>query len=54
MKSVFKKCKDKIGYQLLTDETYSAIIKNLEGEDYKVNSYLMILRNNKITVYHGK
>lgn len=52
MKSVYKDCKDRINYDLLTDDTYSAVIKNSEGEDYNVNSYLMILRNNKITVYH--
>lgn len=52
MKSVFEKCKDRIGYSMLTDETYSAVIKDTEGEDYKVKNYLMILRNNKVTVYH--
>ncbi len=54
MKSVYQKCKDRIGYNVLTDDTYDAIIKNAEGEDYKVKNYLMILRNNKVTVYHRK
>lgn len=54
MKSVYQKCKDKIGYTVLTDDSYEAIIKDAEGEDYKVNNYLMILRNNKVTVYHRK
>ena len=54
MRSVFKNCKEKINYELLTDDSYSAVIKNGEGEDYNVNSYLMILRNNKTTIYHRK
>ena len=52
MKSVFKNCKERINYELLTDDSYSAVIKNSEGEDFSVNSYLMILRNNKTTVFH--
>lgn len=54
MKSVYQKCKDKIRYTILTDDSYEAIIKDTEGEDYKVKNYLMILRNNKVTVYHRK
>ncbi len=54
MKSVFTKCKEKIGYDLLTDDSYSAVIKDSDGNDYKVKNYLMILRNNKVTVYHRR
>jgi len=52
IKSVVEKCKNKIKYSILTEETYSAIIKDTEGNDYNVNSYLVILRSNKIAVYH--
>jgi hypothetical protein len=52
IKSVFDKCKDRINYSVLTEDSYSAVIKDADGNDYKVNSYLMILRNNKITVFH--
>jgi len=52
IKSVVEKCKNKINYSVLIEETYSAIIKDTEGNDYNVNSYLMILRSNKIAVYH--
>lgn len=54
MKSVFKKCKDQIGYELLTDEIYKAVIKDRDGNDYPVKNYMMILRNNNIQVYHKK
>lgn len=54
MISVFKKCKDNIGYYLLTEDSYSATIKDTEGNDYYVNTYLMILRNNKLEVVHRK
>jgi len=54
MKSVYQKCKEKIGYSILTEDSYEATIKDAEGEDYDVKSYLMILRNNKVTVYHRK
>jgi hypothetical protein len=52
MQSVVNKCKDIINYSVLTEETYSAMIKDTEGNDYNVKNYLMILRNNKIAVYH--
>lgn len=54
MKQVFEKCKDEIGYNLLSDESYSATIKDKEGEDMKVDNYMMTLRSNKIKVYHKK
>ncbi len=54
MMSVFKNCKERINYELLTDDSYSAVIKNSDGEDFNVNSYLMILRNNMTTVFHRK
>lgn len=52
IKTVFEKCKDLINYSILTEESYSAIIKDREGGDYNVKNYLLILRNNKIQVYH--
>lgn len=54
MFSVFKKCKERIGYYLLTEDAYSATIKDADGNDFKVNNYLMILRNNKLEVLHRK
>ena len=54
MKSVFTKCNKRIGYYLLTDDPYPAIIKDINGDDYNVKNYLMILRNNKLTVFHRK
>lgn len=52
MKSVFDKSKDEINCELLTDETYSAIIKDENGDDFQVSNYMMILRSKKIGVYH--
>lgn len=52
IKNIFNKCKDKIDYSILTEESYSAIIKDGEGNDYNVNNYLLILRSNRIQVYH--
>jgi hypothetical protein len=52
LQSVIKKCEDEIGYDLLTEETYEAIIKDENGNDYKVKNYMIILRNRKIQVYH--
>jgi hypothetical protein len=54
MKSVYNKCKEKIGYYKLTDSTYTATIKDAHGNDFDVKNYLMILRNNKLTVYHRR
>jgi hypothetical protein len=50
--NIFKKCKEQIDYSILTEESYSAIIKDGGGNDYSVNNYLLILRSNKIQVYH--
>lgn len=52
MKSVYERCKGDISYNLLTDETYTAIIKDEEDNDMEVKNYMMILRNNKVQVYH--
>lgn len=52
--SVFENCKNDIGFFKLTDETYTAVIKNSEGESMEVKSYMMTLRNNSIKVYHKK
>jgi len=52
MKSVYNKSKDIIQYDLLTEKTYSAIIKDEEGNDFKVKNYMMILRSKGIKVYH--
>ena len=52
MKSVFDISKDEIQCSLLTDESYTAVIKDEEGKDFKVKSYMMILRNSNIKVYH--
>lgn len=52
MKSVFEKSREEINYSLLTDKTYSAIIKDEEGQDFKVSNYMMILRSESIGVYH--
>lgn len=54
MKSVYKNCHERIGYELLTDKSYSAVIKDKEGKDFKVENYMMILRSNSIQVYHKK
>jgi len=54
MKSVFEKSQEEIDYTLLTDETYEATIKDENGEDFHVSNYMMIIRSNKIGVYHKK
>ena len=51
---VFDNCNDEIGYSKLSDETYDATIKNSDGEDIKVKSYMLTIRNNAIKVYHKK
>lgn len=52
MQAVYEQCKKNINYNLLTNHSYKAIIKDENGEDYNISSYLMILRNNKIVAYH--
>lgn len=52
IKQIFNICEGQINYSILTEESYSAIIKDGEGNDYNVNNYLLILRSNKIQVYH--
>jgi hypothetical protein len=52
IKSVVNECKNTIKYSILADNSYSATIKDFEGEDFNVDSYLMILRSDKIEVYH--
>ncbi len=52
MKGVFQKCQPTIGYSMLSDESYSATIKDKEGENLSVKNYMMTLRNDKIKVYH--
>lgn len=52
IKRIVANCKDSIGYSILSEESYRAIIKDGEGKDYDVNNYLLILRNNTIQVYH--
>ncbi len=52
IKKVFKSCKSDINYSLLQKETYSAIIKDPDGEPIKVESFMMTIRNNSIKVYH--
>ena len=52
MGSVYEMCKNRINYNLLTNHSYNAIIKDENGDDYNVSNYLMILRNNKIVAYH--
>lgn len=54
MKKVFKSCKDELNYSLLSDETYNAIIKDADGNDFKVKNYMMTVRNDAIKVYHKK
>lgn len=51
---VFENCKEEIGYSILTDETYKAVIKNSEGDDIDIESYMLTIRNNCIKVYHKK
>jgi len=52
IKSVVNRCKNQIKYSILAENSYSAVIKDFDGEDFDVNSYLMILRSDKIEVYH--
>ncbi|MCF8409080.1 MAG: hypothetical protein K9G36_08920 [Crocinitomicaceae bacterium] len=54
MKSIFEKCKDELGYELLSEETYKATIKDPDGSDLEVKNYMMTVRNNNIKVYHKK
>lgn len=52
MQAVFDACKNTINYNLLTNHSYNAVIKDENGDDMKVSNYLMIIRNNKIVAYH--
>ncbi len=54
MNTVFDSCKSEINYDLLASKTYEATIKDREGNDRKVKSYIMTIRNNSIKVYHKK
>lgn len=51
---VFDNCKNEIGYSKLMDDTYEATIKDKDGEDVKVMSYILTVRNDSIKVYHKK
>ncbi|RGM58014.1 hypothetical protein DXC07_04355 [Bacteroides uniformis] len=52
IKKVVAQCKDEIGYDIISEENYHAIIKDDKGNDYSINNYLLILRSKKIQVYH--
>ncbi|HNW97991.1 MAG TPA: hypothetical protein PKK00_06235 [Bacteroidales bacterium] len=43
-----------LDYSIYFTKEYAAIIKDKEGQDYEVQNFLMVLRNNKIAVYHKK
>ena len=50
--SVVKKCKDEIGFHEFNKNEYKARIKDKDGEYIIVDSYLVVLRNNKIEMFH--
>lgn len=54
MNKVFEGCKSELNYSKLSDETYEAIIKDPDGNNISVKNYMMVVRNNAITVYHKK
>lgn len=54
MSRVFESCKTEIKYSKLSEETYKAVIKDPDGNDFTVNNYMMTLRNDYIKVYHKK
>lgn len=47
-----EECKVMIGFDVLYRKEYSSVIKNKDGEDFGVDTYLMVLRNSKITTVH--
>lgn len=52
IKSVINECG--LDYSIYMEKDYSAIIKGKDGEDFPVDNYIAVLRNNKITMYHKK
>jgi hypothetical protein len=52
IKSVINECG--LDFSVYMTKEYSAVIKDKEGEDYQVDNFITVLRNNKITMYHKK
>ncbi|CCZ82243.1 hypothetical protein [Odoribacter laneus] len=52
MHNVLDKCLNHIDFNIYNKYKYHAVIKDHEGNDMQTNSYLVILRNKKIAVYH--
>jgi len=54
MDSIVKTCKADIGFNVFNNHKYKAMIKDREGNSFQVKNYLIVLRNEKIAVYHRK
>lgn len=51
--SVVKKCRTDIGFEIFNKDEFKAKIKNRDGQIFNVTSYLVVLRNTKIEIYHN-
>lgn len=43
-----------IGFDILYKKDYSSIIKDKEGNDFEVDTFIIVLRNKKIKTVHRK
>lgn len=50
--SIVKKCCPEIEFDIFNRNDYSAVIKDRDGNKIEVKNYLIVLRNQKITIYH--
>ena len=54
IKSIGKQCKTMIGFDILYEKEYSSVIKDKDGNDFEVDTFLLVLRNEKIKTVHRK
>jgi hypothetical protein len=50
--SILYQCLNSIGFEIFNKYKYKANIKDYDGNEIKRNSYLVVLRNKNIAVYH--
>ena len=43
-----------IGFDILYEKEYSSVIKDKDGNDFEVDTFLLVLRNEKIKTVHRK
>jgi hypothetical protein len=50
--SVVDCCNGELGFEIFTRHQYKAIVKDRDGKEIELNSCLVVLRSNDISIYH--